>query len=132
MDLLVGWIEIFLLEEYWTRPINDMNRKWYVLAGNWLAGAAQNVGPTTGFGYGLAPESAHVMWTKPMWTGGIMDARFGDIGYQTYHYEGLISLHRLFWTENSTTMFIRYQEKAGIALICIQEKLSTSKTPLAQ
>ncbi len=52
-----------------------------------MAGAAQN-GPTTGFGYGLAPESAHVMWTKPIWTGGIMDERFGA-GYQTYHYEGL-------------------------------------------
>jgi hypothetical protein len=24
-----------------------------------------------------------------MWSGGIMDARFGDIGYQTFHYEGL-------------------------------------------
>ena len=29
-----------------------MNREWYQVAGNWLAGAAQNVGPTTGFGYG--------------------------------------------------------------------------------
>jgi hypothetical protein len=86
---IAAWPDTPLPEEYWTRPINDMNRNWNVLAGNWLAGAAQTNGPTTGFGYGLAPESAHVMWTKPMWAGGIMDARFGDTGYQTYHYEGL-------------------------------------------
>ena len=29
------------------------------------------------------------MWTKPYYAGGIMDARFGDIGYQTTHYQGL-------------------------------------------
>jgi len=88
-DPIAAWEETPLPTEYWTRPINDMNRNWYTLAGNWLAGAAQNVGPTTGFGYGLGPESAHIMWTRSMWTGGIMDERFGNIGYQTYHYEGL-------------------------------------------
>jgi len=85
---IVGWQETPLPEEYWTRPINNMNRDWYVLAGNWLAGAAQNVGPTTRFSYGLGPESAHIMWATPMWAGGIMDERFGNIGYQTGHYEG--------------------------------------------
>jgi len=83
------WTETPLPEEYWTRPIYGANRQWWQLAGNWLAGAAQNVGPTTNFGYGLAPESAHIMWATPMWAGGIMDARFGDIGYQASHYECL-------------------------------------------
>jgi hypothetical protein len=88
-DPIEAWAETPLPEEYWTRPINDANRDWYVLAGNWLAGAAQNVGPTNTFGYGPAPETAHVMWSHQMWTGGIMDERFGNTGYQTYHYEGL-------------------------------------------
>jgi hypothetical protein len=83
------WPEAPLPTQYWTRPINEANRNWAPIAGNWLAGAAQNVGPTASFGYGLAPESAHVMWTRPMWSGGLMDARFGTIGYATYHYEGL-------------------------------------------
>jgi hypothetical protein len=74
---------------YWTLPVNSMNREWYPIVGNWLAGAAQNVGPTSNFAYGTGPESAHIMWATPMWAGGIMDARFGDIGYQTMHYEGL-------------------------------------------
>jgi hypothetical protein len=29
------------------------------------------------------------MWAKPFWAGGIMDARFGNTGYQTAHYDGL-------------------------------------------
>jgi hypothetical protein len=86
---IAEWQEPPLPSAYWTRPINDLNRNWYTIAGNWLSGAAQTVGATNNFAYGKAPESAHVMWTRPMWAGGIMDARFGDIGYQTFHYEGL-------------------------------------------
>jgi hypothetical protein len=88
-ESIESWKETPLPREYWERPINDMNRDWYKLAGNWLAGAAHNVGPTTRFSYGLGPESAHIMWATPMWDGGLMDERFGDTGYQTAHYEGL-------------------------------------------
>jgi len=88
-DPIEAWRETPLPTEYWELPINSMNRDWYVLAGNWLAGAAQNNGPTSKFAYGKAPESAHILWATPMWAGGIMDERFSDIGYQTAHYEGL-------------------------------------------
>jgi hypothetical protein len=84
-----AWQEPPLPTEYWTRPINGMNREWYPLAGNWLAGAAQNVGPTDYFGYGPGPESAHIMWSTSVWAGGIMDERFGNTGFATYHYEGI-------------------------------------------
>jgi len=72
-------------EDYWTRPIHGTNRNWWQVAGNWLGSALQVNGPTTNFGYGKAPESAHVMWTRQYWDGGIMDTRFGSIGY----YSGL-------------------------------------------
>jgi outer membrane protein assembly factor BamB len=88
-DPIEAWEEPPLPTEYWERPINTMNREWDVLAANWLAGAAQNVGPTSNFNYGTGPESAHIMWATPFWAGGIMDKRFGDIGYQTAHYSGL-------------------------------------------
>jgi len=84
-----SWPETPLPTEYWTRPINAINRDWWPLAANWLAGAAQKVGLTERFAYGQAPESAHIMWSTPMWAGGIMDARFGVVGYQTTHYQGL-------------------------------------------
>jgi hypothetical protein len=83
------WPEAPLPTQFWTRPINSMSREWWPLAASWLAGAAQNNGPTTSFAYGTGPESAHVMWATPIWAGGIMDARFGETGYQTSHYEGL-------------------------------------------
>ncbi len=70
-----------LPNDYWTRPIYGSNRDWYLLAANWLSGAAQQNGPTTNFGFGKAPESAHIMWSKPHWAGGIMDERFGSVGY---------------------------------------------------
>jgi len=88
-DPIEPWSETPLPTEYWTRPIISANRDWYVLAGNWLGAQWQTNGPTIRFSYGLGPESAHVMWTTPMWAGGIMDERFGDIGYQTGHYEGI-------------------------------------------
>jgi len=84
-----GWVEPPYGEQYWTRPINGMNRNWNVLAGNWLGSTWQTSGSTTRFGSGLGPESAHVMWATPMWAGGIMDSRFGDTTYETGHYEGL-------------------------------------------
>jgi len=83
------WQEPPLPTGYWTTPVNSMNRGWASLVGNWLGGAAQNVGPTTNFGYGEAPESAHVIWTTPLWAGGIMDARIGAMNYETIHYQGL-------------------------------------------
>jgi len=83
------WKESPLPTQYWTRPVNAMNRDWWQVTGNWLAGAAQQNGPTITYGYGPAPESAHIMWTKPYWAGGIMDYRTGVTGYQTYHYQGL-------------------------------------------
>jgi hypothetical protein len=88
-EQIQSWQEAPLPTQYWTRPINSANRGWYVLAANWLAGAAQTNGPTSSFNYGTGPESAHIMWATPMWAGGIMDARLGDTGYQTAHYEGL-------------------------------------------
>jgi len=87
-EAIQPWPESPLPTQFWTRPINQANRDWYVLAGNWLAAPFQKAGPTTRFGYGTGPESAHVMWSTSMWAGGLMDARFGDIGFATGHYEG--------------------------------------------
>jgi hypothetical protein len=94
-EAIQAWPEAPLPTQFWTRPINSLNRNWACLAANWMAGAAQNYplgaagGCTTSYSYGLGPESSHVMWATPMWAGGVMDARFGDTGYFNYHYEGL-------------------------------------------
>jgi outer membrane protein assembly factor BamB len=59
--------------EYWTRPIDPQIRSWYTVAGNWLTSSPDNLYVP----YNEAPESAHVLWTKPFTTGGLVG---GDVG----------------------------------------------------
>ena len=94
-ELVEQWPESPVTDDYWTRPISGASREWYQLTGNRLGGDANEwpIGSAGGnianFGYGLAPESAHILWSKPFFIGGIMDERFGNINYQTSHYQGV-------------------------------------------
>jgi hypothetical protein len=62
--------------EYWTRPIEAQNTNWWSISSNWLSGAyiQQRTQP-----YGTAPNSPHIMWTKPIDTGGVVGGMYGDI-----------------------------------------------------
>ncbi len=72
--------------EYWQRPINSMNREWYSLGGDWLGLGAAIFGTTGAYDsngenfnpYTTAPNSAHVLWTKPMAPGGQIGGEFGS------------------------------------------------------
>ena len=91
---LATWTDAPVPNDYWTRPLSGLNRNAYVLAGNWLGGAANQPigtagGVTTGYNPSTGPGSPHILWTKPYYVGGIMDDNFGDFGFQTTHYEGL-------------------------------------------
>jgi outer membrane protein assembly factor BamB len=75
----VGYYPGFPLPtEYWTRPIGAELREWYTIAGNWL-----NV-PTNNYVVynDDAPESAHILWTKPLSTGGLVGGELVDKGYE--------------------------------------------------
>ncbi|MFB3889529.1 MAG: PQQ-binding-like beta-propeller repeat protein [Candidatus Bathyarchaeia archaeon] len=63
--------------DYWETPIYGENRGWSTIAGNWLAG--ENYQPS-GDGYNpytLAPNSAHVVWTRQEMFGGVASAEQG-------------------------------------------------------
>jgi hypothetical protein len=83
------WNESPLPNNYWTRPINSASRNWYVLQANWLSGAAINLYPNTKYVQGQGPESAHILWSRPYFAGGLMDADYGVTGYETMHYGGI-------------------------------------------
>ena len=50
-----------LPSEYWSRPIDSQLREWYSVAGSWVATPNNLYAP-----YNDAPESAHILWTRPI------------------------------------------------------------------
>ncbi|MGE5532896.1 MAG: PQQ-binding-like beta-propeller repeat protein [Bacillota bacterium] len=55
---------------YWERPIYGENRGWYKIGGNWLQNFYNN---TVKFNpYTTAPNTAHVVWKKQQYMGGIV------------------------------------------------------------
>lgn len=82
---------------YWTRPINSQNSDWYTISGNWLTikpldddTYTSNVAP-----YTTAPNSAHILWTKPIIYGGLIGGEFGG-GATSHYYEG--KSYQAMWT----------------------------------
>jgi len=71
-----------LPSEYWTRPINQQLREWYSISGNWLVQTP--ILPTDNLyaPYNQGPESAHVLWTKPI--GDSMGGLVGGIDQTGY------------------------------------------------
>jgi len=53
--------------EYWTRPIDAQHREWYTISGNWLQPPPNLHAPYNEY----APETSHILWTKPLTTGGL-------------------------------------------------------------
>ena len=74
--------------DFWQRPINLENR-WGSISGDWLGSTAAYFGLNSynesGWfnPYTTAPNSAHIVWTKPVAFGGVVGGQFGDIGYYT-------------------------------------------------
>ncbi len=66
--------------EYWSRPIEGQNQAWAQIASNWLNSAHdRNYGSTNNRfqTQGIAPNSGHILWTKPIEDGGVV----GDADY---------------------------------------------------
>ncbi len=57
-----------LPNEYWSRPIFGSNHDWSSISSNWLAGAATS---DLWQKNGDSPQSAHIIWTKPLEYGGL-------------------------------------------------------------
>jgi hypothetical protein len=62
--------------EYWTRPIEAENTYWFTISSNWLSSAYITDRTQD---YGTAPNSAHIMWTRPIDTGGVVGGNYSDI-----------------------------------------------------
>ncbi len=74
--------------DYWTRPIISENREWWSISGNWLMRAYYSVARSHLYGsafnpYTYAPNTAHIVWTKPVAFGGIIGGEFKQDSYYT-------------------------------------------------
>jgi hypothetical protein len=74
--------------EYWNRPIDAQIRSWAPIAGNWLGDqVSMDASPpsqTLYYDYNEnAPETAHVLWTKPLTMGGLA----GGIGVGAHGFD---------------------------------------------
>jgi outer membrane protein assembly factor BamB len=76
---------------YWQRPIEGENRLWSSLGGYWLGAPLQfgNGYDATGCfnPYTTAPNSAHIVWTKPLQFGGIVGGPTDTDFYTGMSYE---------------------------------------------
>jgi hypothetical protein len=69
--------------DYWTRPISSENRNWASIGGNWLTPTYNATYTFGGFNaYTTAPNTAHIVWTKPIAFGGIVGGA-NSIDYYT-------------------------------------------------
>jgi hypothetical protein len=83
--------QVPLPTEYWTRPIDAQNQEWYTISGDWLGIGGTTFGNTaynaTGnFNpYSNAPNSAHIVWTKPILFGGLVGGEAGGTSTSNYY-----------------------------------------------
>jgi hypothetical protein len=64
-------------KEFWDRPIDAQLWEWSTIAGNWLS-----TPPTFEAPYNDGPETSHILWTKPLNTGGLVGGTYGNHAYE--------------------------------------------------
>ncbi len=73
-----------LPSNYWERPIDAQHREWYTVAGNWLETPENHYAP-----FNEGPETAHILWAKPLTDGGLTGGATGEHSYNVGDaYEG--------------------------------------------
>lgn len=83
--------------DYWERPLYAENRELYVLGSNWLMGAYSVTSRSFDAGSAVAensraPNSAHILWTRPLIDGGLVGVEQPSVAYyQRLSYESMFT-----------------------------------------
>ncbi len=73
------WQDTPLPTEYWNRPIDGQLREWSEISGNWLGVPWEGIVVAP---YNDGPETAHILWAKPIAFGGLAGGESGDHAYE--------------------------------------------------
>jgi hypothetical protein len=99
--------------EYWTRPIYGENTNWWEISSNWL-GTGSPEFKTINWGYNVAvdgavgSQTAHIMWTRQLQSGGVVggtnfvtpgDTYFEGNAYSMRFTNPIIMAGKLFYKE---------------------------------
>jgi outer membrane protein assembly factor BamB len=114
--------------EYWIRPIEGRNTDWYSISSNWLGiGSPLIVGNFQPDG--IAPNSSHIVWTKPIQNGGVVGG--SNVGVDGNVFFTGMSYNQRF--TNPIVMYGRlyYREPFGLSgsggpMVCVD--LATGET----
>jgi hypothetical protein len=82
--------------EYWMRPIYGENTNWWAISSDWLGSGSPMLNTAKNRVYvpgGVGPRTSHVMWTKPLQSGGVVGGDNFEIQGDTY-FEGSAYLNR--------------------------------------
>jgi len=110
-----------LPSEYWTRPIDAQLREWYTIAGQWLENPPNLYAPYNED----APETSHILWTKPITSGGLVGGETGEHAFDCGDaYEGLfndpiIMAGRLYYTDGGSRPLTRAPAQAPVVTHCV-------------
>jgi outer membrane protein assembly factor BamB len=112
--------------EYWTRPIYGENTDWWSISSDWLGSGSPMLSTAKNRVYvadGVGPSTSHVMWTKPLQSGGVVGGDNFEIQGDTY-FEGSAYINRfvnpiildgkLYYTEP-----ISFGSAAGGPTVCV-------------
>jgi outer membrane protein assembly factor BamB len=114
--------------EYWTRPIYGENTDWWSISSNWL-GTGSPEFKTLNWAYDVAisgavgSKTAHIMWTRPLQSGGVVgddnfivpgDTYFEGTAYANRFTNPIIVAGKLIYTEP-----LNYGSGSGGATVCV-------------
>jgi hypothetical protein len=117
-----------LPKEYWTRPIYGENTDWWSISSNWL-GTGSPEFKTLNWAYNVAipgavgSQTAHIMWTRPLQSGGVVggtnfitsgDTYFEGTAYSQRFTNPIIVAGKLIYTEP-----LNYGLQTGGPTVCV-------------